>query len=74
MEAIFVGVNPEVVTPDGSIDTAPCVFDGDWSLEVCGGGAWLTSRRQQGCDPTVLNLLETKTMKTIHQTLQYYAI
>lgn len=32
LEAVFVGVNPKVVTPDGSIGTAPGVFQGDLSM------------------------------------------
>lgn len=61
LEAFFVGVNPEVVTPDGSVDTAPCVFDGHWSMEVRGGRTCLTSTRKQRCDPAVVNLCEMKT-------------
>lgn len=44
LEALFVGINPEVVTPDSSIDAAPGVFDGELSMEFWTGGAWLTSR------------------------------
>lgn len=34
LEALFVGINPEVMTPDSSIDAAPRVLDGDLSMEV----------------------------------------
>lgn len=30
--ALFVGVNPEVLTPESSIDTTPWVLDGDLSM------------------------------------------
>lgn len=56
LEALLVGVNPEVVTPNSGIGAAPCLFDGDLSMEFWGGGAWLASRRQQGRDPTIMNL------------------
>lgn len=54
--ALSVGVNPEVVTPDGSVGTAPWVLDGDLSVQFSRGGAWLASGSQQRCDPTILNL------------------
>lgn len=54
--ALFVGVNPEVVTPEGSVSTTPWVFNGDLSVQFTRGGAWLASGRQQRCDPTILNL------------------
>lgn len=54
--ALFVRVNPEVLTPDGSVDPAPWVLYGDLSVNPRGGGAWLAPRVQQRSDPTVLNL------------------
>ena len=42
-EAIFVGVNPEIVTPDRSIGSTPGLFNGDWSMQLGRGGAWLAS-------------------------------
>lgn len=56
LEALLVGINPEVMTPDSSIDTAPRVLDGDLSMDFWGGGTWLASRRQQRRDPTFVNL------------------
>lgn len=44
LEALLVGVNPEVVTPEGGIGAAPRVLHGDLSMELWGGGAWLASR------------------------------
>lgn len=55
-EAVLAGVNPDVVTPHGSIGAAPWVLDSDWSMQLWGGGAWLSSTCQQRRDPTVLNL------------------
>lgn len=56
LEALFVGINPEVVTPHGGVGTASCVLHHNLSVELWWGGTRLPSGRQQGRDPTVVNL------------------
>lgn len=61
LEAFLVGINPKVMTPNSSIGPAPWVLDSYLSMEFRGGGAWLASRSQQRCDPTIMNLWVMKT-------------
>lgn len=56
LETVFVGVNPEVVTPDGGVGAAPTVLQGDLPMQLRGGGALQATSRQQGRDPPFLNL------------------
>lgn len=46
LEALFVGINPEVMTPDSSISAAPCVLHGYLSMQVWCGWTYLSPRSQ----------------------------